>query len=262
MEEREHSHHGLERAILKAIRRLWRDEIGRGKGRPRDLDFNLKFTVEADGPWEIIADPPLEEQIRSRLMEGAARQRVFQAGRIYCYRCESSTCGHSAPPEPGRVFGGYSSTGLPQWMELTQLLLQIRHPRLDLVYQSPGRHLAAAFQDGTSLRGSQLKVFGRHSRTYDILAQVVFGYLRLSPPGAEEGETDLTAFTIQAVEIRGGPGRPRIVLNIIGCLRDGTPAYEALADRTHLRVLASASIRDLARLSRVLPDQASSDSRT
>ncbi len=59
------------------------------------------------------------------------------------------------------------------------MVLEARHPRLEELFEEDGKQLLAIYLDGPSLKSSQLEVFGRMSRAYDILGQVAFGFLRV-----------------------------------------------------------------------------------
>jgi hypothetical protein len=167
--------------------------------------------------------------------ERSARPGAFVPGRVYCYRCEGNSCLHAAPPDPVSVFAGYSSTGQPEWAELGQVLLELRHPRVDLLFQEGGLHLAAAAVEGTRLTSRQLEVFGQGSATYRIQGQVVAGFFR---PTLPDGTRPRVAMTLQAVEVRDGRGHSRLVLNVLSRLADGTSPLEWFEDPRHRRVSA------------------------
>jgi hypothetical protein len=134
------------------------------------------------------------------------------------------------------VFGGYSSTGLPIWPEFTQILLERKHPQVDLLYHGAQTHLVAMYLEPEMLKQRQLNVFGRQSKTYDILGQVVFGFLRLRVPGAARSEPEPVACTLQAVESRRLDGSPRVALNVLARLSDGSPALDALQGPYQTRI--------------------------
>lgn len=228
----------LEEALADALRDAYEEACGHAGGRQVEVPIELRAVLRSGKRWQVAADPPLAEQVRRAAEEAGARELVFQPGQVYCFRCETSLCTHSAPPSPGRVFGGYSPTGVPQWPELTEILIASRHPRVDAVYNPDVRVLAAVFNDAEALTCRQLAVFGRRSKTYDILAQIAFGFLRFpSPEGGRDQEK--VAMTLQAVEVRCRSRRPRIVLNVLGRLSGGGEALESLEGVYHMRVLDS-----------------------
>jgi len=138
-------------------------------------------------------------------------------GRLYCFNCESATCEHSRPPNQLSVFAGYQPTGYPEWAELYSVLLERRDARIDdLIADPPG--IVALYQGPNELKEEQLGVFGRESALYDILGQVVAGYLPL-PRGKGRMRT---ALTIQAVRAFDGRST-RLRLNLIGGVVDSSP---------------------------------------
>jgi len=227
----------LENALVDAVREFHPGSPGEGDDREREIPVQLQVVVIPGEGWRLEAKPSVGRQIESAVRDATAREKVFLPGHVYCYRCESSRCEHSSPPAPERVFGGYSPTGQPRWPELAQLLMERKHPGVEGLYRQSGRSLTAAFIEPESLKHRQLGIFGKGSKTYDILAQAVFGYLRFpsSPGGDPHG--DRTAFTLQAVEVRDRARRPRVVLNVIARLSDGSEAMESLMTPHHLRVL-------------------------
>lgn len=228
----------LEEALADALRDAYGEACGHADDRQVEVPIELRAVIRSGKRWQVAADPPLAEQVRRAAEEAGARELVLRPGQVYCFRCETSLCTHSSPPSPGRIFGGYSPTGVPQWPELTEILIAARHPRIDAVYDPEVRVLAAIFSDAEALTYRQLAVFGRRSKTYDILAQVAFGFLRFpSPEGGRDQEK--VAMTLQAVEVRCRSRRPRIVLNVLGRLPGGGEAVESLAGVYHMRVLDS-----------------------
>lgn len=234
-------------ALGEVFREAWR-RFGRGKGPGRDveLDLRLRFPAGAAGP--PAPAPSLAAQISEAVREAAAREGVFRPGRAYCYRCESSDCPHGVPPAPQKVFSGYSSTGQPRWTDFSQLLIEKRHGDAGAVFDPGRRGLSSIFLPGHELRSGQLAVFGGTSKTYDIHGQVALGFLRTTTPAGEPVER--AALTVQAVEVRGDGGRPRVVLNVLGRLPDGTETVESLEDWRHERLVRalSSARRNLVRL--------------
>jgi len=107
---------------------------------------------------------------------------------------------------------------------------------VDRLYQPQGGDLVAAYMDAEVLKGRQLNVFGRHSKAYDVLGQVVFGFLRLPAPCVEAQESERVAFTLQAVESRNLDGSARLELNALGRFWDGTSAIDALTSPYQLKI--------------------------
>ncbi len=227
---------GIERAIARTARDACQDLFGSTTRGAIPFTFEIRGSIDPAGAWRVEAHPSLEEQIREAVREMASRVEAFQAGHVYCYRCESPSCAHGFPPAPTSVFLGYSSTGLPVWGELSQVLLERKHPHLERLYGDSSGGLLAVYLDGETLKKRQLNVFGRQSKTYDILGQVVVGYLHLRPPASGGRARERAALTLQAVEYRALDGSPRISMNVLGRLSDGSPAVEALQGAYQARI--------------------------
>jgi len=224
-------------ALASAVWHIHNEMFGAGHKNVRPFGLSLEVTVQPGTRWEIVAEPSLEVQIRSAVRDMASERQEYRRGRVYCFWCESSSCPHSVPPSSLSVFAGYSSTGTPQWQDLVQALLALEDPRADRLFGPPPNHLVAAYIDPESLKHRQLNVFGRFSKTYDILGQVIFGFLSLRPSGLEKGLPERVAFTLQAVECRHPDGSPRLEVNLLGQMPDGSAAADALAESHHERIL-------------------------
>ena len=212
-----------EEAACDALRALLRDVYTRQYGmRVPDkggLQISLKLRVDPGNAWQVGFDPDFDTQVDRQFADAQAQWAVYLRGHVYCFRCESASCTHGVPPDPLHVFRGYSSTGVPEWCEMVQALVDAGDDRVDALYADPPQVLAR-MQTGHILKSQQLSSFGRSSRTYSVLAQVVAGYARLPAVwAARAGGTDRLALTLQAVETRGHKGRIRLALNrIIGGL--------------------------------------------
>ncbi len=218
----------LERALLLAAREAVWETLGSEKNVKEPFALELKCILEPGNPWKVSSAMELEEQIRDALRDTALKSDPFKQGHVYCYRCESSCCQHSMPPTFASVFGGYSPTGLPRWVDLHQLLLDVRHPRLEELFDGNGKEILAVYLDGPSLKRAQLEVFGRMSRVYDIFGQVVFGLLAM-------GE-ERVALTAQAVQVRSLNNLCRMELNLLGRIPGNDGVWEAIECLYHGRV--------------------------
>ena len=206
----------LEKAIGLLVREAAREVLGSDKWLRESFELHVSCTVEPGERWKVQFPESLADQVREILQEVTARSNALKQGHIYCYRCESTTCEHSLPSSPTEVFGGYSPTGIPKWLDFHQLLLAKGHPQVADLFESDSSNLLALYMDGHSLREEQLEVFGRMSLSYEILGQVVFGLIKV---GSER-----IALTAQAVQYKGPRGKPRVDLNLLGGLgTDGSP---------------------------------------
>lgn len=208
-----------ETAARNALRALIRDhylqQFGAVPPPNPEVHLDLRLTARPAEGWDVRFDPPLAEQINGPLEDAQARVQVFRPGRVYCFRCRSSGCEHAGPPEPHSVFRGYSSTGTAEWHEFIQALVEARDPRADRLFAAPPEILAVV-RLGRDLRQEQLSTFGRASKSYSILGQAVFGYLRIPPKLARHGDpAGGLAVTVQAVETRDPNGVARIRLNLL-----------------------------------------------
>lgn len=246
-----------EQAAADALRTFVRDmtvdaaTIAPGDMEPIELDLRMRLIPGES--WQLDFDPPLAQQLLPQLEDALADRDVYQRGAVYDYRSGSARSPECRPPEPRAVFDGYDAMGVPQWCELTQALLKVADERVDQLYAKPPR-LLTLIQSGKEVKKEQLKSFGRSSKTYVVLGQVVAGFLRLpNSQAAPDGDRRL-ALTCQAVETRGVGNRARLHLNILSGVPGGGDVRDLLADDWEpgaARALRSAE-RELQRLEKQL----------
>lgn len=219
------------RAALEAMRVLLRDAYLRRFGAPPSgagpFDLTLSVRVDPSANWAVELSPPLEDQVGPRFDELQARLDIYRPGRVYSFRAETSEAAECSPPEPDAVFAGYDATGRPEWLAFHQALLDGGFDGVDRLYGTPPR-VVARVQYGRDLRERQLASFGRSSRTYALLGQVVAGYFPLPAPGRREPLR--AALTAQVVECRDAAGRFRLCLNLLGCDPSGRTPGERFAE--------------------------------
>jgi hypothetical protein len=207
------------------IRDLYMERFGTMPPDGADLDLDLRLKVQPGSNWSLVFDPPVAEQLFDQVTEAQADWEVYRRGRVYCYRCGTSECEHAVPGTPLEVFAGYDSMGRPEWRDLAQAFIAARDPRVDRLFgradARPGGRTLALVELGSELKGRQLAVFGKSSKTYAVLGQVVAGYFQ------KDGER--IAVTFQAVEARGGDGRIRVHLNAIARMPGTMTLNDALA---------------------------------
>ncbi|MGQ9661133.1 MAG: hypothetical protein ACUVWX_02205 [Kiritimatiellia bacterium] len=198
-----------EQAILDALRGFIRDyafqHYGARAASGRKGEIELRVTVEPEKGWQVAFEPELGMQVQTHIEDLLASYGIYQRGHVYCFRCGSASCHHSRPESPLHVFRGYSATGIPEWQELVQTFVDARDERIDTLFAEPPA-VVAAVQLGRQLRQNQLTAFGRSSKTYAILGQVVAGYWHLPRKWTDSVQADRLAITFQAVEIRPAPG--------------------------------------------------------
>jgi hypothetical protein len=190
---------------------------GGGASSPARLQLSLQLKPPGEGNGE---GGSLCLQLQRAAERLADRGSAFPLGHVYCHWCRSFSCAHSSPPQPRSVFGGYTATGQPLWPELASVLLERRDPRIEQLFRGTPSP-AALVQAGDELASDQLSTYGKGSSIYRVVGQVVLGYL--TPPA---GSPRLPyAVTFQAVEAAQDGA---MLLNVLGKLADGIPAYEAL----------------------------------
>ncbi len=222
-----------EKAVSDALRTLIRDlqmdQFG-AAGLPADseLDMDLRVRVKPDDNWSLAFEPSLADQVLRHLQEAGATREAYHAGRCHCFRCQSSACEHSAPPSSLGVFKGYTATGVPEWTDLHQVFLEAKDERVDRLFAGKPDVLAMV-QLGHGLKQAQLSSFGRASKTYSILGQVVAGYLLLPHRRSEPAAERRLALTFQIVETRGRDGAVQVRLNTLAGRMSAAEFEELLA---------------------------------
>lgn len=252
----------LTQRILRDLRRLCAaivEDTGAGQAAKEMERLETELTIELGGP-------DLKNRIRGRsrqflrrleqqLTEIGESARDHREGRVYCYRCASSSCEHALPPSPQDVFVGYDPTGRAAWGSFATLCVE-RCPEksADLFDEQP--RIVTVVVDAEDVRAQQLSVFGRSSRVYDVLGQICVG---LFPGQARRGQSPLRyALTIQVVRSRDDAGRLTIGLNMIGLSRRPGDALHDLPDRD-AQVLSDLLLEGKQRLERVNGDAAADD---
>lgn len=216
----------IEADLADLAKRIHAEMFGAGVAAPGKLAVRLELSL----PAGESGAPSLTEQVSRDVREAESRGRAFRFGHVYCYRCENEDCEHSMPPRPQSVSTGYGPTGQPQWSDLAQVLLEARHDRVEELFGAAPSPLALV-QMGRGLKHRLLHPFGKASKRYDLLGQLVAGYFG-------GGESPVCAVTVQAVETRDPDGHTRLVLNRVG------PAaalyFDELPDHWFPAALASA----------------------
>jgi hypothetical protein len=214
-------------ALRTLLRDLYAERFGAVPADFGDLNLHLRLRARPSHDWQLEFDPPLPDQLAAQFEDAQAAQDVYRRGAVYCFRCSSSACEHAGPPSPLSVFGGYDSTGRPEWSELAQALVDLKDERVDRLFARPAQAVAA-LQYGHQLRGEQLASFGRSSKTYAVLGQVIAGYFAVLAPGPGD-PAGRVAVTLQVVEARGAGGRIRLHLNALARMPEGGELEDALA---------------------------------
>lgn len=218
-------HERRAQAAADALRTFIRDfhmsRFGAVEPAAGELDIRLDLRVRPSEDWALRFEPPLAEQLLPQLEDAQACRNVYRKGMAHCFRCDSSECEHARPDSPLSVFKGYASNGVPEWIEFAQALIAARDARVERLYDTSPSAVAMV-QLGSDLKDRQLSSFGKSSKTYSILGQVIAGYFPLRGRAENGGKI---AVTLQAVEIRNEHGRMSLRLNTLAA-----PGVESLDD--------------------------------
>jgi hypothetical protein len=214
--------------------RLERHPLGHlvaGRGERLDLRLSVPTALK-EGTLER-AGRAAGEAVQEAIQSLVAHSARFQPGRVFCLRCQSAVCEHSAPVSNRQVFTGYASTGAPRFADLGQWLLARRDPRIDLLYrESP--QLLATVSSGAELTSELLPLFLKHDSDpseHRLHGQVAVGwYLAPSAAPTGNGHREPLAVSFQVLSSRARGGRRRFGLNVIGIGPGGQP-LEHLYDR-------------------------------
>jgi hypothetical protein len=197
----------IESDLADLANRIHEEMFGAGVAAPERFPVRLDLSLSACGNPRAEGSS-LAEQVARDVRVAGSLGEPFHSGHVYCYRCESPDCEHSLPPRPQSVSAGYGPTGQPQWSDLGQVLVEARHERVEQLF-GPASSSLALVQLGRGLKHRLLRPFGKASKRYDLLGQLVAGYFG-------GGDLPLCAMTVQVVETRGREGRTRLALNRIG----------------------------------------------
>lgn len=219
------------RRLLRDLRELTRELASRHGADADDLGplevrLNLPMNPASDQDDLALARQILsncEQQVTDHLKATSA----YRQGTVYCFLCDSSSCGHATPRDLRDTFSGYRPTGKPEWRSFTNLCIERQEPRVDRLFgDSP--EIIALVQGADELHGELMCGFGKGSRTYTVLGQVVAGLIPLSLD-PREPHGDRAALTLQVVETSARvPGRLR--LNILGLPLEHVVSAAADAD--------------------------------
>ena len=215
----------LSDALRTYLRDAYADKFGAVAPACNEFEVTIRLTARPGANWELEFNPALMQQISDQYEDVQAGKDVYQRGHVYCFRCSSSECEHARPGTPMGVFTGYDSTGRPEWHDLVQAFIGMKDPRVDQLFAKRPCALTLV-QLGSQLRGEQLAAFGRSSKTYAVLGQVVAGYFPL-PPSQGEGRI---AVSLQIVESRDVRGNLKLHLNPVAGTPPGASLVQWLAD--------------------------------
>jgi len=198
--------------ILAVVRDTYNALYGGFPDVPKKVALSFQMEIDPTEDWQLCGKQTLYEQIERTVKEAGAKADCFRQGAAYCYHCETSQCEHALSPRPKAVFQGYSSSGVPQWTDFAQLLVDRGDDRAYLLFEKNPPTLASVIL-GRDLKRDQLHLFGKASKSYDVLGQVASGYFESH---GKNSNGKAFALTFQAVESRGPFGETRLDLNLLG----------------------------------------------
>lgn len=207
-----------EQAVCDALRTLMRDlyleKFGKIPSREKEIPVTLHMKLRASEDWALEVVPFMRDQIGAALEDAEAECNLYEPGAVYDFYEDQAHTTASTPPSALSVFKGYNSLGVPQWQDLSQMFIDAADERVSDLYEKPPRVLAC-LQYGKELTKEQLSTFGKSSKTYAVLAQVVAGYFVLPNSGNNSQQEDRLALTFQIVESRDTNRHVKLYLNVL-----------------------------------------------
>lgn len=206
------------REALRAISRQIDEIVARHpaglppEARRTRVEISLDLPLFADDEALDELAARLDDTIREDVREMLAHASAFRPGRMLCLRCGDASCEHAAPPSSREVFAGYGPTGVPRWVDLGQLLLERRDPRVNAVYEERQGVLAAFPYYEEDLTVELLPAFRDQRLGYRIHGQVCAGWYRVPD---ETGRTWPLAISAQIVSTEGRKRGRRFGLNVL-----------------------------------------------
>ncbi|MEC9072321.1 MAG: hypothetical protein VX938_08090, partial [Myxococcota bacterium] len=146
--------------------------------------------------------------------DGLRASRAFRQGTVFSFLYDTADSDRCAPPEATSVFAGYHPNGRPEWVNFTNLCIARGEDRVDKLF-GPSPEVIAFVQTVDELDDGLLPEFGRESRAYKLLGQVVLGLVPEHLMSRRE-KAQRVALTFQLVETRLSGVGPRLRLNVLG----------------------------------------------
>lgn len=157
----------LEALVQKAL-----NDLSGEFNADRHISLNLGFTFNRH--TRKIENFSPQRDIKQALISQLSSQTVNE-GRLYCFKCLSDDCRHSLAGSLKEVFTGYSATGVPQFSDFHQALINAGRDDIDLLFDEKPAYLTM-FSSGRELHRQQLNAFGGSSSFYRIMGQLSAGY--------------------------------------------------------------------------------------
>jgi hypothetical protein len=205
------------RRVLAELQRLVRELLARKSGghliEPNPPSIDLEMTVALDGEDAdaLAFARRLAETIDRRLDQAVQHVAAFRPGRAFCLRCGGPECDHAVPPSSRHVLQGYGATGTPRWADFAQVMLDLRRPGVDGLFDNPPS-FATVVQSPEEVHAGLLRAFEHPS--YRLLGQMLAGYFPVRT--TEREGRGVIALTFQVAGTRVGKRGLRLGLNVLG----------------------------------------------
>ena len=230
------------RRLIRALARRVAELVERA-GFPRTsleragrLVVELAVPVDADDDRAIDREAHrLEAELEAAVHEALAASGAAAPGRTYCLRCGTDECPHARPRTPREVFAGYGPTGIPRFVDLTQLLLDCQDPRVDGLFDESRRAFVSLLLTGDDLARELLPAYRDRERGYQLHAQLAAGWFRVRDAA---GQPQAVALSFQVSSLAGRRGTRRFALGMVGMGPEGQSPdrlHDLLVGDTHLR---------------------------
>ena len=198
------------------------DATGRGT-----LELALRLPLPATPQDLARARQELGRELDAEVDGWVQRRALAAPGRTFCLRCASALCAHAVGGDLRQVFAGYGSTGLPRFVDLGQLLLERRDPRVGILYgERPG--FVALEMSGEELHRDLLPGYRDERFEVRLHGQVVAGWYGVA--NGNGGARVAAGFQVLAA---GSGRRRRLALHPVGAAADPAvlEALHARGDR-------------------------------
>lgn len=207
----------------------WRRHL---RSQDHEVELALRIPLGSGRSLEE-ATSRAEDAIADAIARLMAQHSTFSPGRVLCLRCGATGCEHASPTSSRQVFAGYGATGLPRFVDLQQLLVELRDPRVDRLFANPPRILTLGLDEET-LHRELLPSYRSLGGGFRLLGQVCAGWYEL-PRGDGPG-SELLALSFQLLSngVQGGerPERAReavrLAINVLGVGPDAGPLEHVL----------------------------------
>lgn len=200
-----------------------------GGGDDLSLHLELPTSLRAglnDGALGALTDAT-SESLDEALQQLLTHRATLRPGTVFCLRCRSAECDHAHPEDPRQVFAGFGRTGLPEFQDLGQLLLEYGDEEVDRLYRQPPE-LVTRVMPGKQLTQELIDAYRDAESGYRIHGQVIAGWYSVPDP---TGRPWSVAITLQVVSTRPRGSRDRrYALNVLGLGPEAEP-LETLYDR-------------------------------